>query len=65
MAETPHRKWRKSSYSDVEGNCVELARAPRGVAVRDSKAPDGPVAALSAPAFADLIASIKAGQRDL
>ncbi|MEU9839391.1 DUF397 domain-containing protein [Actinomadura sp. NPDC048032] len=37
-------KWRKSSYSASNGgNCVELADAATGVAVRDSKDPDGPV----------------------
>ncbi|GAA4365078.1 hypothetical protein GCM10023088_10080 [Actinomadura verrucosospora] len=36
-------KWRKSSYSASNGgNCVELADAATGVAVRDSKDPDGP-----------------------
>ncbi|WP_033429395.1 DUF397 domain-containing protein [Saccharothrix syringae] len=32
--------WRKSSYSGTsgaEGNCVEVAFAPRAVGVRDSK----------------------------
>jgi len=36
--------WRKSSYThDNGGNCVELARLPGAVAVRDSKDPGGPV----------------------
>ena len=34
--------WRKSTYSNNGGNCVEIASAgPRMVAVRDSKDPDG------------------------
>ena len=34
--------WRKSSYSSDTANCVEFARMPSGgVAVRDSKDPDG------------------------
>lgn len=37
-------KWRKSQRSASNGgNCVELARLPGSVAVRDSKDPDGPV----------------------
>ncbi len=37
-------EWRKSSHSaQSEGNCVEVATLPSGVAVRDSKDPDGPV----------------------
>ena len=36
--------WRKSSYSeDNEGECVEVVKASRVVAVRDSKHPEGPV----------------------
>ena len=36
-------QWHKSSYSGQDGNCVEVARnLPALVAVRDSKAPDGP-----------------------
>jgi hypothetical protein len=36
-------KWVKSSYSGGSGgNCVEVASQPGTVAVRDSKAPDGP-----------------------
>ena len=32
--------WRKSSES-LNGDCVEVASLPDGVAVRDSKNPDG------------------------
>ncbi|GGP70609.1 DUF397 domain-containing protein [Saccharothrix coeruleofusca] len=35
--------WRKSSYSSSQANCVEIAHTPTGIAVRDSKNPDGPV----------------------
>ena len=43
-----HASWRKSSYSeDNEGECVEVARASRVVAVRDSKHPEGPVLAFT------------------
>jgi Domain of unknown function (DUF397) len=35
--------WRKSTYSNNGGACVEVARSLRdGVAVRDSQDPDGP-----------------------
>ncbi|RKN49368.1 DUF397 domain-containing protein [Micromonospora endolithica] len=35
--------WHKSSHSGDEGACVEVARAPETVGVRDSKDPAGPV----------------------
>ena len=54
--------WRKSSYSDSgQGTCVEVARADRLVAVRDSKNPDGPVLAFSSAAWRALMTQIKAG----
>jgi Domain of unknown function (DUF397) len=35
-------RWRKSRFSSPQGNCVEVAAAPGGVAVRDSRDPAGP-----------------------
>ncbi|MFB9432334.1 DUF397 domain-containing protein [Streptoalloteichus tenebrarius] len=35
-------KWRKSSRSGSSNMCVEVARGPGWVAVRDSKNPSGP-----------------------
>ena len=34
--------WRKSSYSNPSGNCVEAAELGGGVALRDSRFPEGP-----------------------
>ena len=43
-------RWRKSSRSGEEGNCIELAHPPG--AIRDSKNPTGPVLLIpDLPAF--------------
>jgi hypothetical protein len=43
QASLPHTgTWRKSSYSNPSGNCVEAAELAGGVALRDSRFPDGP-----------------------
>jgi hypothetical protein len=42
-ASLPHTDaWRKSSYSNPSGNCVEVAGLVGRVALRDSRFPDGP-----------------------
>ncbi|GHB03902.1 DUF397 domain-containing protein [Streptomyces termitum] len=59
---TLHPQWFKSSYSNNDGNCVEVATnvAPQGIVpVRDSKVPAGPVVAVGAAAFAAFIANVK------
>lgn len=43
--------WRTSSYSAVNGDCVEVATAPDAVLVRDSTDRDGPALTVSAPAW--------------
>lgn len=69
-------KWRKSSYSAEEANCVELAwrKSSRSGAeancvelanfgaVRDSKNPGGAVLSVDLPG---LVAAVKAGRLDL
>lgn len=42
--ELPPLRWQKSHRSNPSGNCVELAELPdgAGVAVRNSRYPDGP-----------------------
>ena len=43
METTGVLSWRKASYSSGNGgDCIEVASAPRTVAVRDSKNPEGP-----------------------
>ncbi|ACY96812.1 protein of unknown function DUF397 [Thermomonospora curvata DSM 43183] len=58
-------KWRKSSRSSSNGGaCVELARALREVAARDSKNPNGEVLRFTPTAFAELLTDIKSGKYD-
>ncbi|MFJ5707594.1 DUF397 domain-containing protein [Streptomyces sp. NPDC093105] len=63
---TSHPQWFKSSYSNNDGNCVEVATnlVPTSgvVPVRDSKILAGPALGVSAPAFYSFIESVKGGQ---
>lgn len=54
-------QWRKSSYTGGANDerCVEVARLPCGVAVRDSKQPEHGQLALSTKAFGALLAYVK------
>ncbi|TNY38007.1 DUF397 domain-containing protein [Thermomonospora catenispora] len=56
--------WRKSSTSDV-GGCVEIARLPSFLLVRDSKDPGGPRLAFSLAGWAELMLRIRRGDLDL
>jgi hypothetical protein len=54
-------EWRKSSYSSQSGNCVEVARnLPGLVAVRDSRAPDGPNLLVSPETWQTFLLSLRA-----
>ncbi|MEU6392018.1 DUF397 domain-containing protein [Streptomyces sp. NPDC046939] len=54
--------WRKSSYSGGGdgNNCVEVAALSAHVAVRDSKAPDRGVLAVSGAVFGAFVEGLKA-----
>lgn len=51
-------RWRKSSYSDNGGNCVEVGSAD-GIMVRDSKDFDGGTLAFPVAAWAAFTVAIK------
>lgn len=57
--------WRKSSASNPTGNCVELAAlADGGVAVRNSRHPDGPALVYTRAEIAAFLLGVRAGEFD-
>lgn len=54
-------RWRKSSYSKANGNCVEAAGSTWGVLARDSKDQDGPVLTFGAPTWEAFTSAVKSG----
>jgi hypothetical protein len=57
--------WRKSSISNSQGACVELARLGSGeFAVRNSRNPDGPALIYTKAEIAALIEGVKLGEFD-
>jgi hypothetical protein len=57
--------WRKSSYSNSQGNCVEFAELADGsVAVRNSRFPDGPALVYTRAEISALLAGAKDGEFD-
>jgi hypothetical protein len=62
----PELTWHKSGRSNPSGNCVELAELPdrSGIAVRNSRDPDGPVLIYTLPEIAAFIAGIRDGDFD-
>ena len=57
--------WRKSSFSNAGGNCVEIASLRGAVAVRDSKKPHAEALLFSRAAATAWIEHCKAGEFDI
>jgi hypothetical protein len=53
--------WRKSSYSSPSGNCVQAAELTGGVALRDSRFPDGPALVFAGAEWDAFLRGVKAG----
>jgi hypothetical protein len=61
----PDVTWRKSARSGKQGNCVELAPVrSHGVAVRNSRFPDGPALMFSVAEMSAFVAAVKGGAYD-
>jgi hypothetical protein len=59
-------KWRKSSFSGANNNCVEIAgNLPGIVAIRDSQNPDGPALAVTRARWAAFTAALRAAEHGL
>jgi hypothetical protein len=56
--------WRKATYSASNGACVEVAPIEGGVAVRDSKDPDGPILSYTAAEWFAFLHGAKNGEFD-
>jgi hypothetical protein len=64
----PGTRWRKSSHSNGQANCVETAaigQHGRFVVVRDSKAPAGPALTFRPSAWRRFTASVKVARKTL
>lgn len=58
-------RWRKSSVSNSQGACVEMARLAGGeFAVRNSRNPEGPALIYTQAEIAALIEGVKQGEFD-
>ncbi|MEV5887809.1 DUF397 domain-containing protein [Nonomuraea fuscirosea] len=57
--------WRKATFSDNGGGCVEVAFGENGVGLRDSKNPAGPTLNFSNSEWDAFLSGVYAGEFDL
>lgn len=56
---TTRLTWFTSSYSSGNGQCVECARVPGGMAVRDTKEPTGTMLTFGEGAWEEFLAEVR------
>ncbi|AFR10502.1 MULTISPECIES: DUF397 domain-containing protein [Nocardiopsis] len=57
--------WTKSSWSNPDGNCVEIATLPDGdIAVRNSRDPEGPALVYTSAEIEAFVRGAKTGDFD-
>ncbi|MFD5188151.1 DUF397 domain-containing protein [Streptomyces sp. NPDC058357] len=61
MKTVENAEWFKSSHSNGNGNCIEVARLDGEVAVRDSKVQAGPVLTCASEGWQAFIGSVAEG----
>lgn len=65
MISLSRARWRKSSYSSDQGQCVEVAdNLDAATAVRDSKDPNGSALVFDRSRFTGFLESVKTGELD-
>lgn len=64
--EVPGAAWRKSHHSNPDGSCVELTPLlrTRGVAMRNSRDPQGPALVFTSAEIAAFMLGVKDGEFD-